>query len=118
MTILIKASRCYRKASLAFLLIFIVASCTPAVISPAPVPLVQTVVVTREVTQVETHAVTSEVTQVVEVPVTDTPTPTLNQTATPSLTPTRTRIPSITPTWDPPRVEILAAAGTEKSACW
>lgn len=108
----------YRTAILSFLFIFIAASCAPAVISPAPVPLIQTVVVTREVTQMATHEVTSEVTQVVEVPVTNTPTPTLDQTATPSLTLTRTRIPSITPTWDPPRVEILSAAGTEKSACW
>jgi hypothetical protein len=88
------------------------ASCVPATGLPQPTPIIQTVEVTREVTQVATHAVTSEVTRRMEVPVTNTPTPTLVQTSTPSLTPTRTRIPSITPTWEPPRVSIL-----EHSAC-
>jgi hypothetical protein len=63
--------------------------------------------------QVVTRVVTSEVTQLVGVPVTNTPTATLDQTATPSLTPTRTKIPSATPTWNPPKVEIL-----QKAACW
>jgi len=113
MTALIKSPLRHRMAALLFILLFL-SACAPAATTPPPGPVVKTV----EVTQVATHVVTSEVTQLVEVPVTNTPTPTLDQTATPSLSPTRTKIPSATPTWSPPRVEILAAAGTEKSACW
>jgi hypothetical protein len=89
-----------------FLLLLLVAACAPAVVSPAPTPI--TVIQTVEVTQVATHEVISEVTQVVEVPVTNTPTPTLEWTATPTGTP----IPTITPTADLPRVSII-----EHSAC-
>ena len=116
MTIMINPPRRCRTVILSFLLLFILASCAPAVTSPqvTPAPILQTV----EVTQVATNVVTSEVTQVLEVPVTNTPTPTLDQTSTPSLTPTITKIPTFTPTWDPPKVEIVSAPGTEKSACW
>lgn len=121
------------------LLAFSAAVCGPAACNPAgngpaapavtSAPILQTALVTVEVTQMATQVMTVEVTQVVtrpvtvevtrmvEVPVTNTPTPIL-ETATPTLTPTRTRYPSATPTWTPPRVEIVSAAGTEMSACW
>ncbi len=104
----------FRTAALAILLGLSAAACGPAATAPAPGPEVQTVEVTRMVTQV----VTSEITQIEEVAVTNTPTLTPDWSPTPSLSPTRTKIPSPTPTWSPPRVEILAAPGTEKSACW
>ena len=118
MTTSARPSRRYGAGILAFLLVFVLAACAPAAAAPTPVPVVQTVEVTQVVMQVVTHEVTAEATRLVEVPVAATPTPTLDQTATASLTPSRTRIPSITPTWDPPKVEIVSAAGTEKSACW
>ncbi len=91
----------------AFALLFVLlAACAPA---PTPAPEINTVVNTVEAT----HIVTVEVTSLVEVPVTSTPTATPNYTPTSSLTPTRTRIPSITPTWNPPKVSIL-----EHSACY
>lgn len=92
----------------AILVVLIVSACSPAA-PPTPVTLINTVINTVEVT----HEVTSEVTRLVDVPVTVTPTPTLVQTATPSPTPSLTRIPSITPTWSPPKVSIL-----EHSACF
>ncbi len=91
------------------LLVLVGVSCGQVVPSPAPTPVIQTVVVTR----VATHVVTSEVTKVVEVAVTLTPNPTATETPTPYLSPTVTRIPSITPTYTPPRVTILAHSG-----CW
>jgi hypothetical protein len=109
MPMLTNLSRHYRSAILLFLLLFTLSACAPATVSPTATPLVQTL----EVTQVVTRAVTSEVTRLVEVPITNTPTATLDQTATPSLTPTRTKVPSATPTWDPPRVEVL-----QKVNCW
>jgi len=102
-------ARRYPIIILACLFLFIISSCAPANSSPAPRPLIQTV----EVTEIVTRVLTSEATRLVEMPVANTPTATLDQTATPSLTPTWTKIPSATPTWDPPRVEIL-----QKVACW
>ena len=99
------------------LLVISAAACAPATPLATPAPLLQTAQVTREITQVVTQEVTVEVTQVVEVPVTNTPTPIL-ETATPTPTPTVTKIPSATPTWDPPRVEVVGVAGTERTACW
>jgi hypothetical protein len=107
----------FRTAALLILLAFSAAACAPAAPANTPAPILKTAQVTREITQVVTQEVTVEVTQVVEVPVTNTPTPIL-ETATPTLTSTRTRIPSATPTWSPPRVEVVSAPGTEKSACW
>jgi hypothetical protein len=75
--------------------------------SAAPVIEIAAVVNTVEVTR----EVTSEVTRLVEIPVTDTPTPTLFLSPTPTLTPSWTRLPSLTPTWDPPKVSILQHSG-------
>lgn len=89
----------------AFLLLFVGAACLPVFTTPVPSPLIQTVVVTREVTQ--------EVTRIVEVPVTVTPTPMPLNTDTPAPTPTNTAAPTsaipptITLTPVPPAVSVL-----------
>ncbi len=87
----------------ALLTLILLAACAPAA-TPAPIHQVETVVQTVEVTR----EATSEVTRLVPMPVTVTPTPTLDQSATPSPTASVTRIPSATPTWTPPKVSILA----------
>jgi hypothetical protein len=90
-------------------LIFIGVSCISSrLVSIHPNPIIQTVEVTREVTRVETF----EVTHMVNIPITNTPSPTLGQTFTPSQMPTITSTPSITPTYAPPKITIL-----ETSAC-
>ncbi len=109
MTMSTRILRHYRLPVLSFLLLFILSSCAPAAMSPTPTPVVQTV----EVTEVVTRIVTSEVTRLMEVPITNTPAPTLDQTTIPSLTPTQTKVPSATPTWNPPGIEIL-----QRAACW
>lgn len=86
---------------------FLLSACASIRTSVPPIEIA-TVIQTIEAT----HEVTVEVTRVVDVPVTSTSTPTLFQTATPSSTPSRTLFPSITPTWNPPKVSIL-----EHSAC-
>lgn len=78
------------------LLVLTGVSCKPATVTPTPTPVIQTVEVTREVTQ--------EGTRIVEVPVTVTPTLTLIYTVTPSLTPTITLTP------EPPIVSVLVHA--------
>lgn len=90
----------------ACLILFIGVSCAPSIRAPAPVPILQTVEITREVTRV----VTSEVTRVVEVPVINSPTPTLDQTLTPTLTPTITKKPTLTSTPAAPKITILVTS--------
>ncbi len=106
----------FRKlVAVAVLLMVIGVSCQPAEANPTPIPVLQTVEVTRQVTQEVTRQVTQQVTQIVEVPVPVTVTPTLTPdiSLTPSLTSTITRTPTITSTPDPPVVTILTHA-----ACW
>ena len=90
----------------ACLLIAIVASCAPAGQSANPTRIIQTVEVTRQATRMGT----SEATRLVNIPVTVTPSPTLDQTFTPSATPTITRTPSSTPAPEPPRITILVTS--------
>jgi hypothetical protein len=94
---------------IAVFFVLMLASCNPATVTSAPNPVIETVVVTRELTQEVTREVIQEVTRIVEVPVpvTVTPTPTTAISLTPSLTSTLTRTPSITPTPEPPVVIIL-----------
>jgi hypothetical protein len=84
-------------------------SCVPVIPSATPTPMIQTVIVTREITR----AVTSEVTRVVEVLITNTRTPTPTQTPTPHKSPAITGVASVTPTYTPPHITILA-----DSACF
>ena len=101
-------------ARLAFLISLLLSACGPAASPVPPSPVVRTV----EATWVVTQLVTREVTRIQEVQVTNTPTTTPDWTSTPSPTLTLTKIPTATPTWEPPRIEVLAAAGTERTACW
>jgi len=100
--------------AVAVLLIFTGVSCLQVAATPTPSPVLQTVEVTRDVTQPVTQEVTrlvtQEVTRIVEVPVTVTPSLTPEISLTPSLTSTITRTPSITPTPAPPRVTVLVHA--------
>jgi len=99
------APKYYQLFGIAFLLIFAGVSCLPTFRTPTAVPLLQTVIVNREVTR----EVTVEVTQIVEIPVTLTPTPTPIpiDTPTPTLSPTSAASPTITQTLVPPVVSIL-----------
>ena len=94
----------YRLFTIAFLLILVGVSCSPAALVATPV---QTVVVVPQV-------ITQVVTQIVYVPVTITPTPTVYTTDTPTITPIPSKTPTVsstppttTPTNQPPLVTVL-----------
>jgi len=88
------------------LIAFLCVSCALSAATPKIVPILQTVEVTSEVTRVET----SEVTRVINIPITNPPSPTPEQTSTPFLLPNITRIPTLTPTAKPPRITILVTS--------
>lgn len=94
----------FRGFGFAFLLLFLGVACSPVGLTPAPIPILPTVMATQ--------AATPEASQLPAVPVTGTPLPTA--TPTPTLTPTPSlpvpvvELPSLTPTSAPPHVTILA----------
>jgi hypothetical protein len=102
--------RPYGIFAIAALLTLMGVSCAPAIASPTPTPVVQTIEVAQDVTREVTLEVTREATRTVEIPVTATPSLTPEISLTPSLTPTITRTPTITPTPAPPVVTILVHA--------
>ncbi len=89
--------------TMALLVLIADSSCSPSLPQAANTPMIQTF----EITQLVTRDVTQEVTRVIEVPVTVTPSATLEFTYTPSLTPTATGTPTITPTPEPLLLTIL-----------
>ena len=89
----------YKSIVIAILLLFMGASCLPSFTKSAPSVTIQTVVVTRDVTQ--------EVTRIVEIPVTVTPSSTPIETDTPTPTPTSAASPTNTPNPVPPNVSAL-----------
>jgi hypothetical protein len=99
-------SRPFQRTFLAFIsalmVLFMGSSCQPSQPEGIGTPISQTLVVT----QVVTREITREVTLEISVPVTVTPTPTLEFTYTPSLTLTSTQTPTITPIPELPRATI------------
>jgi hypothetical protein len=102
------SNKYYSLILVAFLLISAGTACLPNFRAPAAQPLLQTVIVDREVTR----QVTVEVTRLVEIPVTITPTQTPFMTDTPTplppipATPTKGPTPTITGTRIPPAVSV------------
>ncbi len=98
--------RTYLAFSMALLVLIASSSCSSSLPEAAATPIIQMV----EITQLVTRDVTQEVTRVIEVPVTITPSPTLEFTYTPSLSPTATGTPTITPTPELPLFTVMEHA--------
>jgi hypothetical protein len=88
-----------RGAAAAGLILVLCAACLPVFQTAEPQVLINTVEVTRQVTQ--------EVTRIVQVPVTVTPSPAPLNTEVPTLTPTSEAAPTNTPNPVPPNVSVL-----------